>query len=89
MYHKTGSIAQAYVVAGPATVEIEEPTVCKVLKGLMASYYVWNVEYPGAYSTCLSYLDQEILNTPQGKTAVVRFTRDVEYATSQSHPVPQ
>lgn len=83
LYHKAGSIAQAFIVAGSLTVDIPDPTVFRVLRGLIACYYVWNVEYPAAYTTCLSYLDQEILKTQQNKAAVVKFSRDVEHAISQ------
>lgn len=89
MYHRAGSIAQAFIVAGSVNVQIDEPTVSKVLKGLLACYYVWDVEYPAAYTTCLSYIDQEILKSQQNKAAVVKFTRDVDNAISKLQPDSQ
>lgn len=73
-----GKIAAAYIVANETIkVKIPQPTVSKVIVGLLSAYYVWYVEYPTCYASVLKYIDYEILTTPlKGSTVVAKFIRE-------------
>jgi len=74
-----GKIAAAYIVADEIVrVKIPQPTVSRVIVGLLSAYYVWYMEYPTCYANVLKYLDYEILTTPlKGcSTVVAKFIRD-------------
>lgn len=73
-----GEIAAAYIVADEAIkIRIPQPTVSKVIIGLLCAYYVWHLEYPTYYANVLEYIDHEILNTSfkSRSTAVAIFIR--------------
>lgn len=57
-----GEIAAAYIVADETIrVTIPQPTVSKVIIGLLCAYYVWHLEYPTCYTNVLEYIDNELL----------------------------
>lgn len=85
MYQTQGTIVVAKVVAGGIRVNIPKPcTVCKALKTLLASYYVWNVQYPPGHELTLAYLDSEILKSGAKKASLKKFIRDVNFHANPS-----
>lgn len=46
MFTRERAIATAYVVADEIKMKIDEPSVCKSVACLLASYYVWDTNYP-------------------------------------------
>jgi len=79
MYISTeGEIAAAYDVADEMVrVKIPQPTISRIIVGLLSVYYVWYMEYPTCYANVLKYLDYEILTTLlKGSTVVAIFIRE-------------
>lgn len=77
MFTMEGAIATAYVVADEIKVKIDEPSVCKSVACLLASYYVWDTNYPNAYKNTLEYIDREVLGTVIKENATIdKFIRD-------------
>jgi len=73
-----GEIAVAYIVADE-TIKIPQPTVSKVVVGLLSAYYVWYIEFPACYANVLQYVDHEILSTSlKGSTVVAKFIRELD-----------
>lgn len=83
MYKAEGKIIVARVVASSMEVEIANPTVVKALQVLLASYYVWNVQYPPTHLSVLSYSDAEIIETLATKTVVKKLIRNIDYSANQ------
>jgi len=83
-----GEIASAYIVADETIkIKIPQPTVSKVIAGLLSGYYVWYVEYPLSYSNVLEYIDHEVLSTSlkSRSTVVKKFIRERDNALKASN----
>lgn len=58
------TIATAYIVADEAIkVKIPQPTMAKVIAGLLSSYYIWHRDFPPGYLNILQFIDYSILGS--------------------------
>lgn len=91
MYVSTeGEIAEAYIVAEEVIrIKIQQPTISKVIVGLLSAYYVWHIEYPTCYINILKYIDYDILNSSlKGcSTVVAKFIRERDNILEASNSV--
>lgn len=72
-------ITMAYLVAdAEVKIEIYQPTVEKIIAVLFASYYVWNRQFPAAYSNLLNYLNHEFLKVPISSATIKKFIRSCD-----------
>jgi len=77
MFTMEGAIAAAYVVVDEIKMKIVEPSVSKSIACLLASYYVWDTNYPSAYKNTMEYIDHEVLGTVMKENAAIdKFIRD-------------
>nr|XP_012217364.1 PREDICTED: LOW QUALITY PROTEIN: uncharacterized protein LOC105669151 [Linepithema humile] len=71
------SYCTAYVVADEFRMKIVEPSVCKSIACLLASYYIWDTNYPKAYKNAMEYIDHEVLGTVMKENPTIdKFIRD-------------
>ncbi|XP_025997041.1 uncharacterized protein LOC105204165 isoform X2 [Solenopsis invicta] len=80
IYMTNEEIASAYIVADEIKVKIPQPTVHKVIAGLLSGYYVWHMECPKSYANILEYMEHEILSTSlkSRSTVLMKFVRDCD-----------